>query len=138
MPQGASQVTFTLVAAYLATKLPMPRCIIPSFLLCVSGLGWSLVGYLPQSHKGGRLGGVFIFADYASGFPFSLSIIGSDVAGYTKKTAVSAIVFLAYCAGNITGAQVFFAKEAPTYPTGCKFCIICLCSGVLDILVLRQ
>jgi hypothetical protein len=55
-------------------------------------LVWRLVGYLPASHQGGRLAGVFIFAAYASGFPFSLSIIASDVTGYTKKTVVSAIV----------------------------------------------
>jgi ACS family allantoate permease-like MFS transporter len=81
---------------------------------------------------------VFIFAAYAAGFPLSLSIIASDVAGYTKKTIVSAILFLAYCAGNISGPQVFFAREAPHYQTGCKICIACLCLGIVDILVLRQ
>ena len=138
MPQGGCQVIFTLAAAFLATKLRKSRCIIISFLLCIATLGWCLVGYLPESHKSGRLGGVFIFAAYASGFPLSLSIIASDVAGYTKKTVVSAILFLAYCAGNISGPQVFFAREAPQYQTGCKVCIICLCLGILDILVLRQ
>jgi MFS transporter, ACS family, allantoate permease len=60
--------------------------------LCIAMLGWCLVGYLPASHTHGRLGGVFISAAYASGFPLSLSIIASDVAGYTKKTVVSAVV----------------------------------------------
>jgi MFS transporter, ACS family, allantoate permease len=138
MPQDACQVIFTLTAALLATKLRKSRCIIIACLLCVAMLGWCLVGYLPESHIGGRLGGVFIFAAYVSGFPLSLSIIASDVGGYTKKTVVSAIVFLAYCAGNISGPQVFFAREAPHYRTGCKICIICLCLGILDILVLRQ
>ncbi len=138
MPQGACQVIFTLTAALLATKLRKSRCIIIACLLCVAMLGWCLVGYLPESHIGGRLGGVFIFAAYASGFPLSLSIIASDVGGYTKKTVVSAIIFLAYCTGNISGPQVFYAREAPHYRTGCKICIICLCLGILDILVLRQ
>ena len=138
MPQGACQVIFTLTAALLATKLRKSRCIIIACLLCVAMLGWCLVGYLPESHIGGRLGGVFIFAAYASGFPLSLSIIASDVGGYTKKTVVSAIVFLAYCAGNISGPQVFFAREAPHYRTCCKICSICLCLGILDILALSQ
>lgn len=138
MPQGACQVVFTLTSAYLATKLRKSRCIIIAGVLCIATLGWGLVGYLPLSHKGGRLGGVFIFAAYAAGFPLSLSIIASDVAGYTKKTVVSAILFLAYCAGNIGGPQVFFTREAPHYQTGCKICIICLCLGIVDILVLRQ
>lgn len=138
MPQGACQVTFTLVAAFLANKLRKSRCIIIACVLCISTLGWCLVGYLPTTQKGGRLAGVFIFAAYAAGFPLSLSIIASDVAGYTKKTVVSAILFLAYCAGNIAGPQVFFARESPHYQTGCKICIICLCLGIVDILVLRQ
>jgi hypothetical protein len=138
MPQGACQVVFALTAAYLASKLRKSRCIIIACLLCIAILGWCLVGYLPQYQTGGKLGGVFIFAAYAAGFPLSLSIIASDVAGYTKKTVVSAILFLAYCAGNISGPQVFFAREAPHYQTGCKICIICLCLGVLTILVLRQ
>jgi MFS transporter, ACS family, allantoate permease len=138
MPQGACQVVFTLAAALLATKIRKSRCIIIACLLCIAMLGWCLVGYLPASHTGGRLGGVFIFAAYASGFPLSLSIIASDVAGYTKKTVVSAVVFLAYCTGNISGPQVFFAREAPHYRTGCEVCIICLCLGIVDILVLRQ
>lgn len=138
MPQGACQVIFTLMAAILANKLRKSRCIIIACVLSIATIGWGLVGYLPASHKSGRLGGVFIFAAYAAGFPLSLSIIASDVAGYTKKTVVSAILFLAYCAGNISGPQVFLAKEAPHYQTGCKICIICLCLGIVDILALRQ
>jgi len=138
MPQGGCQVFFTLTAALLATKLRKSRCIIIACLLCIATLGWCLVGYLPASHSGGRLGGVFIFAAYASGFPLSLSIIASSVGGFTKKTVVSAVIFLAYCAGNISGPQVFFAREAPHYRTGCEVCIICLCLGIVDILVLRQ
>jgi ACS family allantoate permease-like MFS transporter len=58
--------------------------------------------------------------------------------GIPKKTVMSTIVFLAYCAGNVSGPQAFFAREAPHYRTGCKICSICLCLGNLDILVLSQ
>lgn len=138
MPQGACQVVFTLTAAYLATKLKKSRCIIIACLLCISLLGWCLVGYLPTQNTGGKLAGVFIFAAYAAGFPLSLSLIASDVAGYTKKTVVSAILFLAYCAGNIAGPQVFLAAEAPRYQTGCLVCVVCLCAAIVCILILRQ
>jgi hypothetical protein len=111
------------LASNETSKVPLHYHCLPP--LYAAMLGWCLVGYLPDSQIGGRLGGVFIFAAYASGFPLSLSIIASDVAGYTKKTAVSAVVFLAYCAGNISGPQVFFGREAPHYRTGCEVCIIC-------------
>jgi ACS family allantoate permease-like MFS transporter len=138
MPQGACQVIMVLGSAYLTTKFRKSRCIIISILLCISLLGWALVGYLPENQTGWKLFGVFIFGAYAAAFPLSLSMIATDVAGYTKKTVVSAILFLAYCAGNISGPQVFLAREAPLYRTGCKVYIICLCLGVLTIMVLRQ
>jgi ACS family allantoate permease-like MFS transporter len=138
MPQGACQVIMVLGSAYLTTKFRKSRCIVIAILLCISLLGWALVGYLPEDQTGWKLFGVFIFGAYAAAFPLSLSMIATDVAGYTKKTVVSAILFLAYCAGNISGPQVFLAREAPLYRTGCKVYMICLCLGVLTILVLRQ
>lgn len=138
MPQGACQVIMVLGSAYLTTKFRKSRCIIIACLLCISILGWALVGYLPKDQIGWRLFGVFIFGAYAAAFPLSLSIIATDVAGYTKKTVVSAIMFLAYCAGNISGPQVFLAKEAPFYRTGCEVYLICLCLGLLTTIVLRQ
>lgn len=138
MPQGACQVVFTLLATYLATRIRKSRCIVICCMLCISILGWCLVGYLPNENTNGKLAGVSIMAAYAVGFPLTLSIIASDVAGYTKKTVVSAILFLGYCAGNISGPQVFLAKDAPQYKTGCLVCIICLCLGLVTIVVLRQ
>lgn len=127
-----------LVSAYCTTKFRKSRCIIIAILLCISLTGWTLVGYLPIESKGGKLFGVFVFGAYAAAFPLSLSMIASDVAGYTKKTVVSGILFLAYCAGNIGGPQLFLAHEAPLYQTGCKVYMICLCLGILTILILRQ
>jgi MFS transporter, ACS family, allantoate permease len=138
MPQGACQVVMVLTSAYLTTKLRKSRCIIIAGLLCISMLGWILVGYLPTDQIAGRLVGVFIFGGYAAAFPLSLSMIASDVAGYTKKTVVSGILFLAYCAGNISGPQVFLDREAPVYRTGYNTYIASLSLGIVTILVLRQ
>jgi hypothetical protein len=33
----------------------------------------------------------------------------------TKKATVSAMLFVAYCTGNIIGPQLFLTKEAPKY-----------------------
>ena len=105
MPQRACQVVFTLAAALLANRLRFIIAFIIAFMLCIATVGWCLVGQLPSSHKSGRLAGVFIFAAYAAGFLLTLLIIASDVAGYTRKTVVSAILFLAYCAGNVAGPK---------------------------------
>jgi ACS family allantoate permease-like MFS transporter len=53
----------------------------------------------------------------ASATPFValLSLISTNIAGYTKKTTVAAMYLIAYCAGNIIGPQVFRSQDAPQY-----------------------
>lgn len=43
-------------------------------------------------------------------------MISSNVAGFTKKSVASAMMFMAYTAGNIIGPFLFFSREAPDYP----------------------
>lgn len=66
-------------------------------------------------NRGVRLFSYYIFVSFASGLPLSLSLVSSNVAGYTKKATVSAMMFIAYCAGNIIGPFLFFSREAPRY-----------------------
>jgi MFS transporter, ACS family, allantoate permease len=96
-----------------------------------------LVRELPPSNKIGKLFGIWMFGAYAAGFPLSLSIIASDVAGFTKKTTVSAVLFVAYCAGNIVGPQLFKAAEKPTYPTAFTAMLTCFCLAIGVITALR-
>ena len=46
----------------------------------------------------------------------SLTILSSNIAGFTKKQVTGAVVFTGYCIGNIVGPQTFQAKDAPEYP----------------------
>ena len=66
--------------------------------------------------------GVSLFAYYLlsfgpGGIPLLLSLVGSNYKGSTKKLAVTAVLFIAYCAGNIAGPQLFKESEAPHYNT---------------------
>ncbi|THC96903.1 hypothetical protein EYZ11_003620 [Aspergillus tanneri] len=47
-----------------------------------------------------------------------MSLISSNIAGFTKKMTVSVMVFVGYCIGQIITPQFFIAQESPTYPTG--------------------
>lgn len=42
----------------------------------------------------------------------SLTMISSNVAGYTKKQLTAAVVFIGFCAGNVAGPQTFITSEA--------------------------
>lgn len=45
----------------------------------------------------------------------SLTIVSSNIAGYTKKQLTAAVLFTGYCVGNIIGPQTFKDSEAPLY-----------------------
>jgi hypothetical protein len=75
--------------------------------------GSLLVRYGPN--QGSQLFGLWIFVAFAAGFPISLSMVASNVAGFTKKSVASAMMFMAYTTGNIIGPFLFFPREAPEY-----------------------
>jgi hypothetical protein len=45
--------------------------------------------------------------------------------------------FIAYCAGNIIGPQLFFQGEAPTYQSGFLALLICLALAFITCWVMR-
>jgi len=45
----------------------------------------------------------------------SLTMVSSNVAGYTKKQITAAVLFTGYCVGNIIGPQTFIDSEKPGY-----------------------
>ncbi|KAK8038306.1 MFS transporter [Apiospora phragmitis] len=61
------------------------------------------------------------------------SEISSNVAGRTKKTVVSSLTLIAYCGGNMAGAQVFQTKDAPRYLAGTITCSACFGGQIIVI-----
>lgn len=70
---------------------------------------------IDTSHKEARLAGFCLTVAYVANLPLSLSLVTTNVAGFTKRTVVLALVFIAYCVGNIAGPQFFITSEAPRY-----------------------
>lgn len=64
-------------------------------------------------------------------------LVPSNVAGKTKRSVVSAMTLIAYCAGNMAGAQVFKTKDAPRYVSGTIACSVCFALEVIVILAWR-
>jgi len=70
--------------------------------LCIALLGVILIVALPL-HSGGRLAGYYMTQASPTPFVALLSLISSNIAGYTKKTTIAAMYLIAYCVGNIIG-----------------------------------
>lgn len=50
------------------------------------------------------------------------TFLPSNVAGRTKKTVTSTVLFVAYCVGNAIGAQMMLPSDAPRYIHGITAC----------------
>jgi hypothetical protein len=72
-----------------------------------------LVG-LPASNKWGRLVGLWLCYFQGLGFSMSLTMVSSNVAGYTKKQCTGTILFVGYCVGNIIGKCFSFSFPHPS------------------------
>ncbi|KAK4973143.1 hypothetical protein LTR42_006437 [Elasticomyces elasticus] len=104
MPGNAVQIVSLLLSGWISSRWPNMRCVcmIVGNVICIAAAA-ALVA-LPTDAKWGRLG-----------FALSLTLVSSNVAGYTKKQLTGAALFVGYCVGNIIGPQTFRDKEAPLY-----------------------
>ena len=110
----------------------MSACCIPSII------GTALVYALPSSNQWGRVVAIWIVYTNSVSLAVSFAVIGGNVAGFTKKTTVTFILFLGYCAGNIASPQFFKASEAKQgYPTGIETMLACFCILAVLPLILR-
>lgn len=101
-PGGAIEIVTLVVCGYLGDRYGN-RLLISSSGLILSIMGMLLIVALPLSNDVGRLIGYYFIQASPTAFVALLSLIATNVAGYTKKTTVAAIYLIAYCAGNIIG-----------------------------------
>jgi hypothetical protein len=118
MPLGAAQLVFLLLTSGLASVVPSTRLLLMIFNTLASMVGMIMVYELEG--RAGRMGGLCLATAFACNIPLSLSLISSNVGGFTKRSVTSATLFVAYCVGNIVGPQFFLASQKPRYQ-------VCLC-----------
>ncbi|KAF7159660.1 hypothetical protein CNMCM5623_005040 [Aspergillus felis] len=159
IPQGAFQVFFILSGTYLSSRFKDIRTIIMVIYLLPTVIGVCLLWQLPRTNRYGVLFGYYIVSQrplvrvygivtkqigsYVTSLVLCLQMPSSNTGGYTKRVTATALVFLAYCVGNIVGPHAFLAKEAPVYETGCKLILACVlgemaCTVALRVLLTRR
>lgn len=91
----------------------------------------ALIIGLPESMNVGRLIGYYLTQATATPFVALLSLISTNVAGYTKKTTVAALYLIGYCVGNIIGPQTF---RGDNYLPAEITILVCYGVALLDLL----
>lgn len=118
IPGGAVQFIALLVGGFFCTKFATrfhARSAAMIFANSVCILGSGLLVALPDENKWGRLVALWLCYFQGLGFSMSLTIVSSNIAGYTKKQVTGAMLFTGYCVGNIIGPQTFKDSEKPRY-----------------------
>ncbi len=116
MPAGGVEIIALVVTSTVATYVRSTRLAMLALCNAVSVAGMAMVWKVDPEQKAVRLLGLSLGIAYAMGIPISMSLMSSNVASFTKRSVVSALIFMAYCVGNIVGPQFFLASEAPSYP----------------------
>ncbi|KAL4907220.1 hypothetical protein BDW74DRAFT_189742 [Aspergillus multicolor] len=136
MPSGASQLVFIFLTTGIATYFKNTRCACMIFNTCAGLSGMIMVWKLDDAHAEARVAGLALTSAFAANMPLSMSLISSNVAGFTKRSLTSAMMFIGYCVGNIAGPQFFYEREEPDYPTGMTAAVSGLSLGVFFIILL--
>jgi ACS family allantoate permease-like MFS transporter len=130
---GVVELLFLPAAAWLGDRYKN-RILIALSGTFTSMLGMLLIVCLPFSHRVGRLAGYYLTQASPTTFVAILSLLSTNVAGYTKKTTVAAMLLIGYCIGNIIGPQIFRPKDAPKYRPAQITILICYGVTVCDML----
>ncbi|KAF2402206.1 MFS transporter [Trichodelitschia bisporula] len=109
-PGGAVEIVALIACGWLGDRY-RNRLLISTSGLLISIFGMALIVGLPASKNTGRLIGYYLTQSSPTPFVALLSLVSTNVAGYTKKTTVAAMFLIGYCTGNIIGPQTFRGKN---------------------------
>lgn len=132
LPTGAIEFVLVFACGVAAIYLKDTR-IIFLVLLCIPGLS-GLIGIhiIPLRYKWALVGCTWLQFIIGGPVIFSWMCLNANIAGHSKKTITTGIWFTFYAAGNIIGANIFYAYQAPKYISG----MIGLITSYVGIMVL--
>ncbi|KAJ5518749.1 Major facilitator superfamily domain general substrate transporter [Penicillium expansum] len=137
LPGAGVSLVAVVTLTGISSRVRRSRIILCIVSWIITIVGILLIRQLPTSNKYGRLVGAWLMNSFAASFPLLLSLLASNVTGFTKKTTVQAHFFIFYCAGNIAGPQLFIEREAPHYLTAYNGCLGSLAVAIGLAVILR-
>ncbi|KAH0828316.1 hypothetical protein AYO21_07311 [Fonsecaea monophora] len=119
MPFGAVQLIATMGGAWAATALKLKSPVL-AFLSLPPIAGCAMLLHLPRdaSAKAPLLVAYYLISVYPGITPLIYSWSAANTAGETKKKVTTGALFIAQCAGNVLGPNLYTTGEAPLYHRG--------------------
>ncbi|KAI1424295.1 major facilitator superfamily domain-containing protein [Xylaria sp. FL1777] len=137
IPYSVLSIAAIAGTGWVAGRFRSMNCILIALVVLPPIVGSALISNRAAIPHGVSLFGYFLLATGPAALPLLLSLVQSNFRGVTKKMTMTALLFVAYCAGNIAGPQLFIAAEAPTYGTAFRAILVCYSLVVGFSLVLR-
>ncbi|KAJ5652981.1 hypothetical protein N7507_010407 [Penicillium longicatenatum] len=130
------QMVFVVISTIGSTYLTNTRTYWMTFNTTMALIGTIMIRQIDSDYIWSRFMGYCLIIAFSANFPLTMTMITSNTAGFTKKSTVTSMVFVAYCLGNIVGPQIMFSREAPSYPSGFAGMLVCFaCSAILSMLL---
>ncbi|KAK4493727.1 hypothetical protein PRZ48_014912 [Zasmidium cellare] len=134
IPGGVIAVISVLTATWASARFNA-RALNMIFWSAVGGvLGGSLLAFLPDSNRAGKLAGNYITHVVGAFLPCAYSFSAANQAGHTKKVTMNAILLMSFCLGNILGPLTFRDEDAPSY-TPAKVTIVAVDSVTIVLTI---
>ncbi|EDU41251.1 ProP Permease of the major facilitator superfamily [Pyrenophora tritici-repentis] len=131
LPTGAIEFLVVPLCGLAAGYFKNTRCLILA-VVCLPPLAGLLgIRLISLSHRWSLVGCTWL--QYIVGAPVILSwnLLTTNIAGHTKRSTANGMWFVFYAAGNIAGANIFFAREKPRYYSALTGLIVCYCAMVV-------
>lgn len=122
---------------WIAGRFRSMNCILIALIVVPPVVGSALIGCRDRIPHGVSLFGYFLLSTGPAALPLILSLVQSNFRGVTKKMTMTALLFVAYCGGNIGGPHLFKSSEEPTYDTAFRAIMICYALAIVLALCLR-
>ncbi|KAK5104914.1 hypothetical protein LTS08_001185 [Lithohypha guttulata] len=132
LPTGAFEFILVPVCGLIAAYCANTRCIVLGVICLVPFGGLLGIRFTDLEHRWTLVGCTWL--QYIVGAPVILSwnLLTTNVAGHTKRSFSNGLWFTLYAAGNIAGANIFFARERPRYFSALTG--LCICYGGIIVI----
>ncbi|KAJ5774726.1 hypothetical protein N7457_009622 [Penicillium paradoxum] len=134
LPTGAIEAVVVPICGLIATYIKDTRCIILGVVCLIPFGGLLGIRFTSLDHPWTLVGCTWL--QYLVGAPVIISwnLLATNVAGHTKRAVANGLWFSMYAAGNVAGANIFFANEAPRYFSGLLGLLICY-AGIIVLAI---
>ncbi|KAE8151023.1 major facilitator superfamily domain-containing protein [Aspergillus avenaceus] len=125
LPTGAIEAVIVPICGLVSTYVRDSRCIVLAVVCLIPFGGLLGIRFTDLNHRWTLVGCTWL--QYIIGAPVIISwnLLSTNVAGHTKRSIANGLWFSVYAGGNVAGANIFFAREAPRYYSALTGLLVC-------------